>query len=108
MCIISTYEGGLLLEKVPVDLKLLFEHDLSSVLDDEGARLQVLGRPQNLPVLLHACNAAQLELKCIHTQQQQLKSHKQLTKEHTGNIPVTIPLTEPSTKLGTIEHQMVR
>ena len=66
LSLISTYEGDLLLEKVPVHLKLLFEHDLSPVLYDEGASVQVLRRPQNLPVLLHPCNASKLELKQIH------------------------------------------
>ena len=50
----------LLFKEVSVDLKLLFEHDLAPVLDNECVWLQVLGGPQNLPVFLHACHPPQL------------------------------------------------
>lgn len=82
---------------MPVDFKLLFEHHLSPVLDDEGARLQALGRPQDLPVPLHTGNAAQLELEGSHT----------AAHHHTDNRPcrppAPSPRSHPATTLGTIE-----
>lgn len=52
-----------LLEEMPVDFKLLLEHDLSPVLDDERVCLQVPGGSQDLPVFLDPCYPAQLELQ---------------------------------------------
>ena len=98
LSIIFTYEGDLLLEKVPVDLKLLFEHDLSPVLYDQSARVHVLRRPQSLPVLLHPRNTAQLELKQIHIA---FHNHTRvgLWKTPATYHTVSIPLTGPSIKL---------
>lgn len=61
----------LLFKEVPIDLKLLLEHDLAAVLDDERVWIQVLGGSKDLPMSLDPRDAAQLELptdphKSIH------------------------------------------
>lgn len=57
------YHDLLLFEEVPVNFKLLFEHDLSPIFNDECVWIQVLGCSEDLPVLLHPCYPPQLELK---------------------------------------------
>lgn len=53
----------LLFEEVAVDFKLLFEHDLSPIFNDECIWFQGLGCPQDLPVFLYSRYPPQLELK---------------------------------------------
>lgn len=53
---------GILFEEVPVDLKLLLEHHLPPILNDQRVRLQVFGCAENLPVLLNSGHPTQLKL----------------------------------------------
>lgn len=56
----------LLFEEVPIDFKLLFEHDLSPIFNDEGVWFQVLGSSEDFPVFLHPRYPPQLELQTAH------------------------------------------
>lgn len=64
-CIEGRVPSGalLLFEEVPVDLKLLLEHDLAPVLNNERVWIQVLGGSENLSMSLDTCDASQLELQ---------------------------------------------
>lgn len=53
---------GILFEEVPVDLKLLLEHHLPPIFNDQHARLQVFCCAENLPVFLNSGHPTQLKL----------------------------------------------
>lgn len=49
----SHEKSRLLFKEMPVDFKLLLEHDLPSILNNEDVRIKVLGGTKDLPVFLH-------------------------------------------------------
>lgn len=53
----------LLLKEVPVDLKLLLQHDFPPVLNDQRVHLQITGGTKDLPMLLDASDSPQLQLR---------------------------------------------
>lgn len=56
-CVLSLFA------EVPVDLELLFEHDLPPIFNDECVWIQGLGGSEDLPVFLHPCYPTELELQ---------------------------------------------
>lgn len=52
----------ILFEEVSVDLKLLLEHDLPPIFDDQSVRFQVFCCTENLPVFLNSGHPTQLKL----------------------------------------------
>lgn len=66
---------NILFEEVPVDLKLLLEHDLPPIFNDKCVWFQVLGCSEDLPMFLHPCYPPQLELQTTHSSCRQETKH---------------------------------
>lgn len=75
---------GILFEEVPVDLKLLLEHHLPPIFDDQRVRLQVFCCTENLPVFLNSSHPTQLKLQghicynSVKTEKQEVLQPRQL------------------------------
>lgn len=54
---------ALLFEEVSIDLKLLLQHHLPPIFDDQSVGFQVSGCTENLPVLLDPGHPPQLQLE---------------------------------------------
>lgn len=67
--------GFVLFEEMAVDFELLFEHDFAPVLNNECIRVKVPRCPQNLPVLLHTCHSADLQLGHMIQRERERFSH---------------------------------
>lgn len=75
---------GILFEEVSVDLKLLLEHHLPPIFDDQRVRLQVFCCAENLPVFLNSGHPTQLKLQghicynSVKTEKQEVLQPRQL------------------------------
>lgn len=54
---------AVLFEEVSIDLKLLLQHHLPPIFDDQSVGFQVFGCTENLPVLLDPGHPTQLQLE---------------------------------------------
>lgn len=82
----TTNVTDLLFEKMPIDFKLLFEHDLPPIFNDECVRIQVLCCSEDLPVLLHPSYSPQLELQTTNHMQVISKSKRTLIQINDQSI----------------------